>query len=204
MISLKKGERISLKKEDGGELRRIMVGLGWGASERKRQGLFCMKAHNVDIDSSVFMLKNGVLKSDSDIIYYRNLEHKSGTVRHMGDDIVGGGDVNADNEQIYINLDRVPADYDKLVVVANIFEASSRHQHFGMIRNAFIHILDTESGQDLLRYDLSEDYEGKTAMIVGELYRKDGGWKFAAMGNATTDNSIAQLAGRYNKNASFN
>lgn len=131
----------------------------------------------------------------NDIVYFGNLTHKTGAVRHMGDNLTGAG--AGDDEQILIDLSALPANYDKIIMVVNIYEARARNQHFGMIRNAFIRVCDGETNQELCRYNLSENYDNMTAMVFGEVYRYNGTWKFNAIGQATTDNSIGELAKRF-------
>ena len=113
----------------------------------------------------------------------------------MGDNLTGAGD--GDDEQIMVDLASLPVQFDRVVVVVNIYQAAQRRQHFGMIQNAFIRIYDYETNQELCRYNLSENYNGMTAMVFGELYRYNGAWKFNAIGEATSDNSITDLARRF-------
>lgn len=130
-----------------------------------------------------------------DVIYFGNLQHRSGAVKHMGDNLTGAGD--GDDEQIVIELNQVPAEYDRIVFVVNIYQAVQRHQHFGMIRNAFIRIVDARNGQELCKFNLSENYSNMTAMIFGEAYRHNGEWKFNAVGQGTTDPALPDLCRRY-------
>lgn len=123
-----------------------------------------------------------------DLVYYNNLTHKSGTVRHMGDNLTGEGE--GDDEQIVIDLDRVPSEYDKIVIVVTIYQAQQRKQHFGLIENAFIRLVDGKNDQEILKYNLTEDYSGMTAMIFGEIYRYNGEWKFGAIGQGTRDGRL--------------
>ena len=124
-----------------------------------------------------------------------NLHHKSGTVQHLGDNLTGEGD--GDDEQIVVDLSKIPAEYDRIVIVVNIYHAVQRKQHFGMIENAFIRLVDGKNNREMCKYDLSEDYSDMTAMIFGEVYRHDGEWKFNAIGQGTKDPGIAELATRY-------
>ena len=182
-ISLQKGQKVSLSKESKG-LSNVLVGLGWDAVEQ-RSGLFGLfKAADIDCDATAILLKNGKFVDKTDVVYFGNLVHKSGTVRHMGDNLTGEGE--GDDEQILIELSRVPQEYDKIVIVVNIYSAVQRKQHFGMIKNAFIRIVD-----------LTENYSGMTAMISGEIYRHNGEWKFGAIGQGTKDTSIGDLCRRY-------
>ncbi len=133
--------------------------------------------------------------SADDVVYFGNLTHNSGCVRHMGDNLTGAGE--GDDEQILVDLVSLPNQYDKIVIVVNIYQAMQRKQHFGMIQNAFIRICDAENNQELCKYNLSENYDGMTAMVFGELYRYKGTWKFNAIGQATRDNSIDKLSQRF-------
>ena len=113
----------------------------------------------------------------------------------MGDNLTGAGD--GDDEQIVVELSKVPPEYDKIVIVVNIYQARQRNQDFGRIQNAFIRLVDGRNDKEILKYNLSEDYSGMTAMIFGEIYRHNGEWKFSAVGQGTNDNSITELANRY-------
>ena len=198
-ISLQKGQKVSLTKENAG-LKKIVVGLGW--DEAKKSGGFLSSLFgssggesNIDCDASAFLLQNGKLVYKDDVVYYGNLRHKSGTVIHMGDNRTGAGE--GDDEQITIDLANVPADYDRIVIVVNIYQAVQRRQEFGMIRNAFIRLVDASNNKEILKYNLTENYAGMTAMIFGEVYRHNGEWKFSAVGQGTTDASLGELANRY-------
>ncbi|MBD5558898.1 MAG: TerD family protein [Clostridia bacterium] len=194
-VNLKKGQKVDLRKSSGGELKKVMVGLGWDPVEQKR-GWFGMGAQDIDCDASVFLCQDGRLVDEKDIVAFFNLKHKSKSVRHTGDNLTGEGE--GDDEEIIIDLQSVPPEYDKAIVVVNIYQAKERKQHFGLIKNAFIRIVDMDNGEELLRYDLSGDaYDGMTAMVFGEVYRHNGKWKFGAVGQATTDNSISELAARF-------
>lgn len=193
-VNLQKGQKVNLRKADGGTLRRVMVGLGWDEVQQHR-GFFAPKPQDIDCDASAFLCINGRLTDNSDIVYFGNLQHKSGCVKHMGDNLTGAGD--GDDEQIMVDLANLPTQYDKIIVVVNIYQAAERRQHFGLIQNAFIRICDAETNQELCKYNLSENYNGMTAMVFGELYRYNGEWKFNAIGQATQDNSIGNLAQRF-------
>lgn len=196
---LKKGQKVNLVKSDGGKLSKLMVGLGWDAAEPKKEGGFFSRifsgTKNIDCDASVFVCKEGKLTNIDDIVYFANLKHKSGAIEHMGDNLTGEGE--GDDEQIFIDLNKVPAAYDKLVFVVNIYKAVERQQDFGMIKNAFIRIVDSETGEELCRYNLSDDYTGMLAMIAGEVYRYKGDWKFNAIGNGTADPGLQELSRRF-------
>lgn len=192
-VSLQKGQKVSLSKDNQG-LSRVVIGLGWDEVQQKR-GFFAPKPQAIDCDASAFLLTNGKLLGVDDIVYFGNLRHKSGTVQHMGDNLTGAGD--GDDEQIVVDLERIPAQYDRIVLVVNIYQADKRKQHFGMIQNAFIRIVDSRNNQELCKYNLSDNYDGMTAMIFGEVYRHNGEWKFNAIGSGTQDVQLGQLANRF-------
>ncbi|MBQ6943154.1 MAG: TerD family protein [Ruminococcus sp.] len=192
-ISLQKGQKVSLTKDNAG-LAKVVIGLGWDQVQQKR-GLFAPKPAQIDCDASAIMLQNGKLANKADIIYYGNLNHRSNAVRHLGDNLTGAGD--GDDEQIKVDLAAVPADYDRIIDVVNIFQAVQRKQDFGMIKNAFIRIIDDRTGVEMCRYNLTDNYAGMTSMIFGELYRHNNEWKFNAMGQGTTDPGLPELAGRF-------
>lgn len=199
-VSLQKGQKVSLSKEGKEGLNRVIVGLGWDEAQPQRGGglfggLFSAPTQSIDCDASALLLQNGKLTDKGDIVYFGNLRHRSGSVQHMGDNLTGAG--AGDDEQIVIELDRVPAEYDHIVMVVNIYQAMARKQHFGMIRNAFIRIVDARNNQELCRYNLSENYNNMTAMIFGEVYSHNGEWKFNAVGQATTDPALPDLCRRY-------
>lgn len=196
-VNLVKGQKVELRKSDGGSLHRVVVGLGWDEVPQKKGffGFGGSEPEAIDCDASAFLLTNGKLVSREDTVYYANLSHISGSVRHMGDNLTGAGD--GDDEQITVDLDRIPAACDRIVFVVNIYCASRRNQHFGMIQNAFIRIFDADTNQEICKYNLSENYDGMTAMIFGEMYRNNGAWKFNAIGQATRDDNIEMLSARF-------
>ncbi len=193
-ISLQKGQKVSLSKDHAG-LSKVVVGLGWDEAKREKGGFFAPKPQPIDCDASAILLKNGRLFDKGDLIYFGNLRHRTGSVVHQGDNLTGAGD--GDDEQIIVDLSSIPAEYDKIVFVVNIYQAVQRRQHFGMIQNAFIRLVDARNNNEMCKYNLSENYNGMTAMIFGEIYRHNGEWKFNAMGQATTDASLGELANRY-------
>ena len=186
-VNLTKGQRVCLEKS----MTMALVGLGWDTNMYDGGADF-------DLDASAFMLgANGKVRKDEDFIFYGNLKSQDGSVLHTGDNLTGEGD--GDDEQIMVELGFLPEYYDKIIFVVNIFQALQRKQHFGMIENAFIRICDAETGEELCKFNLSESYEGMTAMVFAELYRHNGGWKFNAIGQATQDNSVNELANRFIK-----
>ena len=197
-INLQKGQKISLTKDNAG-LSKVMVGLGWDEAPAKSGGLFGSifggGHQDIDCDASAIMLQDGKLKDKSDIVFFGNLKHASGSVQHMGDNLTGAGE--GDDEQIFIDLASIPDKYDKIVIVVNIYQAVQRHQHFGMISNAFVRSVDQRNNQELCKYNLTEDYSNQLAMVFGEVYRHNGEWKFSAVGQGTQDPSIGDLAKRF-------
>ena len=193
-VSLQKGQKVSLTKAKEG-LSRIVLGLGWDKVKPAKFSFFSAKPQEIDCDASALMLQNGYFIGKQDVVYFGNLTHRSGTVQHMGDNLTGAGD--GDDEQILIELSKVPECYDRIVLVVNIYDAVNRKQHFGMIQNAFIRVMDAKDGKELYKYNLTEDYSDMTAMIFGEVYRSNGEWKFSAIGQGTKDAGLLELARRY-------
>ena len=198
-VNLQKGQKINLKKESGQALSKVMVGLGWDPIESsgKSSGFFSSLKKvimGIDCDAAVLLCQDGKIQEKGDVVSFLNLKHNSGAVKHMGDNLTGEGD--GDDEQIFVDLNKIPAKYDKLVFVVNVFGAKLKKQHFGMIKNAFIRIVD-DKGNEFCRYELSEKYDGMTAMIFGEIYRHNGEWKFNAIGKATKDGDLNDVVKRY-------
>ena len=174
MISLSKGQKVDLTKGNPG-LTKLLVGLGWDINKYDGQAAF-------DLDAAAFLLgANGKVKSDADFVFYNNPKHSSGAVQHMGDNRTGAGE--GDDEVIRVDLAAVPAEIDKIDFTVTIHEAEERKQNFGQVSNAFIRVVDDAKGQELIRYDLGEDFSIETAVVVGELYRNAGEWKFNAIGS---------------------
>ena len=174
MVNLFKGQKVDLTKGNPG-LSKIVVGLGWDVNKYDGGSAF-------DLDAAAFMLTaNGKVQNDSDFVFYNNLKHSSGSVQHMGDNLTGAGD--GDDEQIKIDLSKVPANVEKIAFTVTIHEAEQRRQNFGQVSNAFIHVFDEVKNTDLIRYDLGEDFSIETAVVVAELYRSSGEWKFNAIGS---------------------
>lgn len=197
-INLVKGQKIDLTKGNKG-LKHIMAGLGWDEAKQgfKLSNLFGGGGSDFDCDASVILIreKTGKAAGKSDLVYFGNLTHSSGAVKHMGDNLTGAGD--GDDEQIFVDLEKLPAEYSRLVFVVNIYEAAARNQEFGMIENAFIRLVDNDTGNELCRYNLTESYKGCTALIFGEMYKHDGEWKFTAVGAGTNDDGVGQLLKKY-------
>lgn len=194
-VNLQKGQKVDLRKSGSNSaLRKVMVGLGWDEVEQKRHW-FAPKPQDIDCDASAILCKGGKLLEAKDLVFYNNLHHFTGTVMHQGDNLTGAGE--GDDEQIFVDLQNLPTDYDRVVFVVTIYQARERKQHFGLIENAFIRICDAETNVEICKFNLSENYYGKTAMIVGEVYRYGNDWKFNAIGQPTTDNSITEMAQRF-------
>lgn len=186
-ISLSKGQKVDLTKGNPG-LKKIMVGLGWDVNAFDSGGAF-------DLDTAAFMLgENGKCPTGNEFIFYGNLEHASGSVKHMGDNLTGGGE--GDDEQIFINLSAIPENISKVAFTVTIYESDVRRQNFGQVSNSFIRIVNEDSGQEIIRYDLGEDFSIETAIVVGELYRHNGEWKFNAIGSGF-QGGLAALCGHY-------
>ena len=186
-ISLTKGQKIDLTKSNAG-LRRVMVGLGWDINAFNTGADF-------DLDASAFLLDaSGRVTSEEDLVYFGNLRHISGAVQHMGDNLTGEGD--GDDEQILVDLQKIPQDICKIAFVCCIYDAHSRRQNFGQVSNAFIRIVDAGNGKELVRYDLGEDFSIETSVVAGELYRHNGEWKFSAIGSGF-DGELGDLCAYY-------
>lgn len=197
-VSLQKGQKVELTKGHLG-LQKIIVGLGWDPQQPKKGafgGLFHKKEPDIDCDAMAFLLnENGVIAEKKDVVFYNRLTHDSGYVKHQGDNLTGEGD--GDDEQISINLLNLPTKYHRIVIAVSIYKANERKQHFGMIRNAFIRLVNADSGKELCIYNLSENYDGVLSMIFGELYRHNGEWKFSAIGQPLREWSVVDLAAHY-------
>jgi len=198
-ISLQKGQRIDLTKDTG--LVKTTIGLGWDPVEQNKGGFFGSLFGGgggnaaIDCDASVLMLENDKLTNNKDLIYFGNLKSNCKSVVHTGDNLTGEGE--GDDEQIKVDLKKVPARINKLVFVVNIYDCVKRKQHFGMIHNAYIRVVNQLDGKELVRFNLTDDYAGKTSLVVAEIYRDGSEWKFAAIGEATNDSKLSELVSRY-------
>ncbi len=186
-INLQKGQRIDLTKGNS-HLNQIMVGLGWDP----------VSSHysvDIDCDASVIMLQDDHFINRNDLIYFGNLTSDCGSIRHSGDNLTGEGE--GDDESIMVDLKSVPQRYNRLIFVVNIYDCESRGQDFGMIQNAFIRVVNPQTNEELLRFNLTDNYGGLTTLVTGEIYRHNGEWKFAAIGNGTTDRNLSEIISRY-------
>lgn len=187
VISLKKGEKIDLTKGNP-SLTKIVVGLGWDTN--KYSG-----GYDFDLDASAFLLdKNSRAGGIEDFIFYNNLVGGGGSVKHTGDNRTGDGE--GDDEQIIVDLTAVPANVERVAITVTIHEAIARGQNFGQVSNAYVHIVDESDGREVLRYDLGEDFSVETALVVCEIYRHQGEWKFNAIGSGFSG-GLAALCANY-------
>lgn len=172
-ISLSKGQKISLEKESPG-LKRIIMGLGWDAKKTDTGVDF-------DLDASAFLLgENGKIVSDKHFVFYNNPKSPDGAVESTGDNKTGSGD--GDDEQIKVDLSKVDPGVKKMVFVVTIYDADARKQNFGQVSNAYVRLINQDTGADVAKYDLGEDYSTETAMVMAELYSHNGEWKMTAVG----------------------
>lgn len=186
-ISLQKGQKVDLTKGNP-TLKHVLVGLGWDVN--RYDGGFAF-----DLDASAFLLgANGQTPNTDAFVFYGNLKHPSGAVEHMGDNLTGEGD--GDDEQILVDLTKIPDSIEKIAFTVTIYEAEERRQNFGQVDNSFIRIVDNDTGKELIRYDLGEDFSIETAIVVGEIYRHGGGWKFNAVGSGF-QGGLAALCANY-------
>ncbi len=173
-ISLKKGQKVDLTKGNPG-LKNLLIGLGWDTN--KYDG-----GHAFDLDAAAFALgEDGKVQSEQDFVFFNNLKHSSGSIAHLGDNLTGDGD--GDDEQITIDLSKIPANISKVDFTVTIYDPITRGQNFGQVSNAFVRVVNADNNTELIRYDLGEDFSIETAVIVGEIYRNNGEWKFNAIGS---------------------
>jgi tellurium resistance protein TerD len=186
-ISLQKGQKVDLTKTNPG-LKKILVGLGWDTNKYDG-GL------DFDLDAAAFLLTDtGKVANDTDFVFYNNNKHSSESVIHLGDNLTGVGD--GDDEVIKVDLSLVPDNIQKIDFTVTINEADTRRQNFGQISNSYIRICNEETGEEIIKYDLGEDFSIETAVVVGELYRNGGEWKFNAMGSGF-QGGLAALCGNF-------
>ena len=173
-VTLVKGQRMDVTKSNP-NLSKIFAGLGWDV--RQYDG-----GTDFDLDAEAFLLDaNGKCQDEKDFIYYFNVTHPSGAVHHTGDNRTGKGD--GDDEEIHVDLNKIPARVEKIAFTVSIYDAEKYRLNFGQVSNAFIRIVDEVTGEELIRYDLGEDFSIETAIVVGELYRYQGEWRFNAIGS---------------------
>lgn len=219
-INLQKGQTIDLRKNDRGEnvydLSTVTIGLGWDVKQKKSGilgKLFGSKDEDYDLDAIAFLLDgNGKVANlgktitqsngfqialyESDVIYFNSMKHPSGNIWLTGDNRTGAGD--GDDEQIIVKLDSLDPKYEKIVFIVSIYQGQNKKQHFSMIENAYIRAVDA-SGKEITKYSLSGDatLEGMCSMVFSEAYRKDGGWKFRAIGEPHKTDRFVDILKKY-------
>ena len=173
-IMLKKGQKIDLTKGNK-SLKKILVGLGWDTN--KYDG-----GYDFDLDAAAFCCgDDDKVHEDLDFIFYNNLKHETGAIEHLGDNLTGEGE--GDDEQILVDLSLIPSRITRINFTVTIHEADERGQNFGLVSNAYVRVLNQENDEELLRYDLGEDFSVETAIVVAQLYKHNGEWKFNAIGS---------------------
>ena len=186
-ISLAKGQKVSLTKGNPG-LSKVVVGLGWDVNAFDTGGSF-------DLDAAAFLLgANGKITKQEDFVFYGNLKHTSKAIQHMGDNLTGEGE--GDDEQIQVDLSKIPDNIEKIAFTVTIYDADKRRQNFGQVSNSFIRLVDEDTNQELIHYDLGEDFSIETAVVFGEVYKNNGEWKFNAIGNGF-QGGLAALCANY-------
>lgn len=186
-INLTKGQKVDLTKGNPG-LKNIMVGLGWDVNAFD-------SGNDFDLDAAAFLLgDSGKCPTEKEFIFYGNLKHPSEAVEHMGDNLTGEGE--GDDEQIMVDLTKIPPNVTKIAFTVTIYDADIRRQNFGQVSNAYIRIVDEATNTELIHYDLGEDFSIETAVVVGELYKHGSEWKFNAIGSGF-QGGLAALCGHY-------
>ncbi|WP_066287987.1 TerD family protein [Bacillus sp. FJAT-29937] len=186
-IQLAKGQRIDLTKTNPG-LTKAIIGLGWDTN--KYHG-----GQDFDLDASAFLVDaNNRCQNDLDFVFYNNLQHPSGSVVHTGDNRTGEGD--GDDEQLVVDFTKIPSHVHRIGITVTIHDAESRQQNFGQVSNAFVRLVDDANNQELLRFDLGEDFSIETAVVICELYRHGNDWKFSAIGSGFSG-GLAALCRNY-------
>jgi tellurium resistance protein TerD len=177
-VNLSKGQKVDLTKSNPG-LTKVRVGLGWDTNKYDGGSAF-------DLDASAFCLNaSGKVSSDNQFIFYNNKSNANGSIQLSGDNQTGEG--AGDDESIVIDLGQVPADIEKIAFCITIHDAEARNQNFGQVANSFARVLNNGTDEELIRYDLGEDFSVETAVVVAELYRHNGEWKFSAVGSGYRD-----------------
>ena len=186
-ISLVKGQKIDLTKGNP-SLKKVIIGLGWDTNRYSG-------GYDFDLDASVFLVgSNGSTNHDEDFIFYNNLKSRNEAVIHTGDNRTGEG--AGDDEQILLEFAKMPVDVDKMAVTVTIHEALERGQNFGQVSNAYVRVINEDTNEEVLRYDLGEDFSIETAIVVCEIYRSGSDWKFSAVGSGF-QGGLAALCNNY-------
>lgn len=184
VVNLSKGQKISLTKV-APAMKKILVGLGWDTN--KYTG-----GKDFDLDASAFLCDEKGKSNPNYFIFYSNPEGPNGCIKHMGDNRVGGS--NGDDEQIYIDLDKVPSQAHRIAITVTIYQADKNGQCFGQVSNAYIRLVNDDTGEEVIRYDLGEDFSSETALVVAEFYRHNGEWKFDPVGAGFSGGLVALCA----------
>lgn len=201
-VNLSKGQKINLSKERSG-LSKVMVGLGWDEAQQTGGFFGMFKAKPQDIDCDAFAiclgadgkLLNHTTQVTECTVFFKNLRWWNGSIQHMGDNLTGEGE--GDDEQIFVDLNNVPSEICGIVFAVNIYDAFRRNQHFGMIKNAFIRVVDFDRGTELCRYDLNENYNNMTGLVAGIMIRTANGWEFQTIGQAARVESLVDIVAAY-------
>lgn len=201
-INLAKGQKINLSKTTSG-LSQVMVGLGWDEVQSSGGflGMFKSKPQDIDCDAFAILLGHDgkLLHHSTDLkeccVFFNNLDFANGAIRHQGDNLTGAGE--GDDEQIFVDLGRLPSDVGAVVFAVNIYDALKRHQHFGMIANAFIRVVDYRNQNELCRFNLSDNYYNMTALVAGGIIRSENGWEFMADGKAIQVESLVEVVAAF-------
>lgn len=185
-ISLAKGQKVNLTK-DNPSLNQVMIGLGWDTNKYSGQADF-------DLDASAFLVEGNGKTQPQNFIFYGNLRGFNDCVVHQGDNLTGAGD--GDDEQILIDFSKVPSHIEKIAITVTIYDSDVRRQNFGQVSNAYVRVVDNATNRELLHYDLGEEFSVETALVVCELYRHNGEWKFSAVGSGFSG-GLAALCHNY-------
>lgn len=184
-VKLTKGANVNLSKDASGAptgLTKTIIGLGWDPADPN--------GPTADLDAMAFLLKaDGKVRSDKDFVYYNNLDGAAPAVKHSGDDLTGGSSEKGDDEQIQVDLSAIPADVQSIKFLVDIYQAAQKNQNFGQVKNAYVRLVNADNQEEVVRYDLTEDYSAFTDVMVAELYRHEGDWKFKALGEGSTKGS---------------
>ncbi len=190
-ISLQKGQKISLSKENA-DLSQVLMGVGWDKVKQRRR-FYISNPKSIDCDVSAILLTNGKLMDKADVINYSNPKHRSRTIEHMGDNTTSV----EDDEEIVVDLAKVPAEYDRIVIVVNIYQALRRGHHLGLMENAFIRLVDANNNIEFCKFNLTDNYSDMSALILGEVYREEAGWKFNAIGEGINASDLEDITSRF-------
>lgn len=182
-VNLEKGQPISLEKQAGKTLTTVRMGLGWKAAPRR--GLFRMRSKEIDLDASAVLFTDN---QPQDVVWFNQLVSKDGSIKHTGDNLVGGAGDDADDESILVNLEQVPSHVNQIVFTVNSFTG----QNFAQVQDAFCRLVDETNGEELARYTLSGGGQ-HTAQIMAKVYRAGDGWEMAALGEPASGRTFQEL-----------